>query len=48
MKEKKIIQISLKLRPSTAERLHRAAQRNDRSVNYIVETILRKYFNLKQ
>jgi len=44
--EKKSELLNLRIRPSTKIVLHESAYKHNRSINWIVEKILRQYFGL--
>jgi predicted transcriptional regulator len=45
--EKKTSQLSIRVKDSTHERLYKLAAKNNRSVSFIVESILRRYLRLE-
>jgi predicted transcriptional regulator len=47
MEEKKNARISIRIKSSTFEKLYKIAARNNRSMSWVVEEILRKYLRLK-
>lgn len=46
-KEKKVISLSIRVKPSTKEALDKFCQKKNRSMSFVIEAVLRKFLGLR-